>query len=99
MKKIKIDGIEYKLTPIKKINLLKDTQEYLVTADFGESLPNKLMCQFSEHFDPERFNWEHYSHFVAQYCPQHFDPNRFNWEEYSYYVARYCPQFLKHKPE
>jgi len=36
------------------------------------------------------FEWEYYSGFLAEHCPQYLDKEKYNWEKHSCYVAKYC---------
>lgn len=45
----------------------------------------------SDKFDPDKFNWKHFSTYLVKYCPHKFDPNRFNWGDTKllfYYVIK-----------
>jgi hypothetical protein len=54
---------------------------------------NKL--KNAKKFDPETFNWEVYSDYIARHCPDKIVPELYSWKKYSWVVAEYAPEYAE----
>ena len=56
-------------------------------------------CNYTlDYWNPDKFNWEKHSLYLAKYCSEHFnkwwDSEKYNWKESSDILAHFCAEYF-----